>query len=922
MSARPSRFGRGRPDTPLHTDNALRLSLRTALAFVVRHAEKGRMHPDPAARTLVLAVLVSFSSVVGACSTANGHDPASPTGEHRIWFDAPATRFFESCPLGNGRLGAMLFGGVDEERIVLNETGMWSGSPDPEADQSSAATVLPEIRRLLLEGKNVEAEELINANFTCAGRGSGFGSGARVPFGCYQVLGNLRLQMQHAGEGTTAANYVRELDLAEAVARVRYERGGIGYTREAFVSRPDDAIVLRLTASRPGSISFVLGLDRPERSETTAVAANELRMTGQLHDGRDGTAEVRWSTRVRVQARGGSVAAEGAKLRIDGADEAHIFVTATTDMTSFAGRRADDPDSMALADLARVGAKSFTALREAHVRAHRELYDRVSLRLGPANSAAAVLPTPARLEVMAAAWHLVGDTPRPFGPARRAVAAAGGTLLRGDSVQGLPSEGSAGAAGRGVEAPDRRTADGGADDPGLATLLFNFGRYLLISSSRPGGLPANLQGLWAEEIQTPWNGDWHLNINVQMNYWPAEVCNLSELHEPLFRLTHSLTGPGALTARRYYGARGWVAHVITNPWGFTSPGEGADWGATTTGSAWLCQHLWDHYLFTGDRAFLQKAYPVMAGSARFYLDMLIEETRTGSRWLVTAPSNSPENAFLMPDGRKASICLGATMDNQLLRYLFTSTLAAARVLGLDPELQQEIAAKLPRLPPTRIASDGRVMEWLEEYREADPQHRHVSHLWGLYPAFEITPRGTPELAAAARKTLDVRGDGGTGWGIAFKMAMWARLHDGDRALALLRRQLKPAPVDHKNSLVGGGTYPNLFDAHPPFQIDGNFGATAAIAEMLVQSRPANPDGTGAAEIELLPALPRAWREGEVHGLRTRGGFEVDLRWAEGRLVGAEIRAIRAGTARVRYGDRVVEVKLRGGAVRKLGARLD
>jgi alpha-L-fucosidase 2 len=402
-----------------------------------------------------------------------------------------------------------------------------------------------------------------------------------------------------------------------------------------------------------------------------------------------------------------------------------------------------------------------------------------------------------------------------------------------------------------------------------------------------------LQGIWAEEIQTPWNGDWHLNVNVQMNYWPAEPCNLSELAQPLFAFAGSLQKPGAQTARKYYGARGWVAHVITNPWGFTSPGEGADWGATTTGSAWLCTHLWDHYLFTDDRAFLADAYPVLKGSAQFYSDMLIEEPV--HHWLVTAPSNSPENAFLLPDGAKAHLCLGATMDMQLLRYLFGACIEASRILGVDEDFRKELEAKRPRLAPTRVAVDGRIMEWLEDYREDDPHHRHVSHLWGLYPGFEISREATPALAAAARKSLDARGDGGTGWSLAYKVALWARLGDGDRACRLLANLLQPARD-------GGGTYPNLFDACPPFQIDGNFGATAGIAEMLVQSRIAEPDAANhSAAIELLPALPAAWADGGVHGLRARGGFEVDLKWGKGALIEARILSLRGHSVQLRYG---------------------
>jgi alpha-L-fucosidase 2 len=637
---------------------------------------------------------------------------SSQAADRLIWFDAPATGFIEASPLGNGRLGATVFGGVAEERIVLNESGMWSGGPQ-DADRPDAAAALPEIRRLLLEGKNAEAEKLVAASFTCAGRGSGHGGGANVPFGCYQTLGNLHLKFVHEGVETQTTNYRRELDLVEAVVRVSYEQGGTKFTRETFVSAPDEAIVMRLTANQPGRLSFDVQLSRTQRAATAGNGSDSLRMTGQLNNGTDGQG-VRFAAEVKAIAQGGTVSVNEGMLQVRGADEVVLLLSAATDIRTFAGRKVEDAGKTAAADLAGAAAKSFMTLRTAHVADYRHWFDRAELRLGTADKnsvAAAAIPTPARL----------------------------------------------------------RAYREGAVDPGLAALYFDFGRYLLISSSRAGGLPANLQGIWADQIQTPWNGDWHLNVNVQMNYWPADVCNLSELHRPLFDLIASLQEPGAKTAKQYYNARGWVAHVITNPWGFTSPGEGASWGATTTGSAWLCQHLWDHYEFTGNREFLAWAYPIMKGSALFYLDMLIEEPK--HKWLVTAPSNSPENAFFMADGTKAHICLGSTSDMQLLRYLFTACIEASRILGIDEALRKELTDKRARLAPTQVGSDGRVMEWMEEYREPDPTHRHVAHLWGLFPAREIDAVRTPELAAAARKSLDVRGDGaspsssrsGRGW---------------------------------------------------------------------------------------------------------------------------------------------------------------
>lgn len=770
--------------------------------------------------SLSLIILQLLSAILATHSlamlTPKPFDPAKT-----IVFDSPADHFYESCPIGNGRLGAMVFGRPQNERVVLNESTMWSGSAQ-DADDADAYKVLPEIRRLLLSGENRKAQQLLQAHFICKGPGSGSGQSKDGPYGCYQIFGNLEI----SSEGKEAKNYRRDLDLDRAVTTMEWEEDGVKVYREAVASAPRHVIAYHFAASRPKNISFDAKLSRAEHA-STRLDGNQLILEGQLPSGNPKIPGVRFHGRLTLTHKGGVVTIDSAGIHLKDADEATLLFAGMTDMF--------DKDFVAQTTKAVTEASGipFERLRDESVRDYQRFFRRVELELPKGSSAAK-----ATQDRLAASQK-------------------------------------------------------GEDDPSLAALYFNFGRYLLIQSSRPDSpLPTNLQGIWAEELQTPWNGDFHLDINVQMNYWPSEICNLSDCHRPLLDFIPKLVPNGERTAKAYYNASGWVAHVITNPWLFTSPGEGADWGSTCSGSGWLCEDLWRHYQYTLDRAYLDKVYPVMRGAAQFYLDMLIEEP--SHHWLVTAPSNSPENAFLHGQDGAVNTCMGPTFDNQILRELFGNVIAAATELGVDADLRTRLETARNRLPPTRIGKFGQVMEWLEDYPETDIHHRHCSPLFGLYPSDQISPGTTPDLASAAKTTLNRRGDLGTGWSLAWKVCFWARLWDGDHAWTILKRLFKPTRIAGFDMENGGGTYPNLFDAHPPFQIDGNFGATAGIAEMLLQS--------SQGSIRLLPALPKAWSSrGRVKGLKAKGGISVDIAWEGGEITSYHLSGAGSGSVKVEFG---------------------
>jgi alpha-L-fucosidase 2 len=718
----------------------------------------------------------------------------------RLWYEQPASRWEECVALGNGRLGAMPDGGVLKENITLNDITLWSGGKQ-DADSPEAAKHLPAIRQLLFEGKNDEAQDLMYKSFVCKGAGSGQGNGAKVPYGSYEVLGNLHLDYNYGIDTASAkpSKYMRELSLEEAIARTSYTLAGTVYTREYFTSFDTDVLIIRLTADKIKKINIALSIDRPEQFKT-AVEGDELQMTGQLENGTNGKG-MQYITRIRIKSEGGKLTAGKGALQVKDANAVTIYLAASTDY------RNPDFKNQSAKNLTSAMHQKYSAAKHVHVQKYQQLFNRAKLSLG--NDDKKSLPTDKRLVAFAA-----------------------------DS-----------------------------NDPGLAALYYQFGRYLLICSTRPGLLPPNLQGLWANTINTPWNGDYHLNINIQMNHWPLNVTNLPMLNEPFYSLVANMVEPGTKTAKVYYDAEGWVAHVITNVWGYTSPGEHPSWGSFNTGSAWLCQMLWTHYIYTQDKIYLSKIYTILKGSADFYLATLVKDPTTG--WLVTAPSNSPENTFILPSGKMANVCVAPTMDNQLIRALFGYVIQASGELNTDEALRKKLQEAIQKLPPNQIGKDGRLMEWLQEYTEPDPEHRHVSHLWALYPGNEITPEKTPDLAKAARASLEKRGDQGTGWSLAWKINLWARLHDGERAYKTLQRFFRPTNVQGFDMHTGGGTYSNLFCAHPPFQIDGNFGTTAGISEMLLQSHN--------GYVEFLPATPSLWKDGSFSGWCVPGA-EVSAAW--------------------------------------------
>lgn len=766
------------------------------------------------------------------------------SGQNVLWFDKPAPDWNSALPVGNGRIGAMVFGRPWTETIQLNEESLWAGCP--EDGNADAAEYLPEIQRLLLDGKVAEAMALSEAHL----------AGNPLRIRSYQTFGEISIRCfdSEPASADELRNYRRELDLETGIASSSFTWDGVTYRREVFASAVDDVLVIRLSADRSGALTFTLSFNRPKDAYARPVSKDELEICGQIIDlplegaGESG-AHMKFSGLIKGVPKGGRLAAVANSIFVENADEVTFYVAMNTDysLEKLNFDRNIDPYAICRRQVERLAGCPFDELRTRHIEDHSSIFNRVSLTLGdPARNS---IPTDRRLQAL---------------------------------------------------------KEDGVSDPALAALYFQFGRYLLMDSSRrPGRLPANLQGIWCADLNAPWNSDFHTNINIQMNYWPSEVCNLSETVIPFSDWISRMREPGRVTAAKTFNASGWTINHVSNPFGHTSISDGVGWGTFPIAAAWLVLHQWEHFRFPGDTEYLRDvAYPSMKEAAEFLLSFMIEDK---NGYLVTAPSNSPENKYRHPDGGTFNMTYGATMDVEITMELFNACLEASSLLGVDPDFRGTLRKALKKLPPIKIGERyGTIQEWIEDYEEVEPGHRHTSHLFGLYPGTVINP-DTPELFEAAKRTIErrrkynedpvTRQGSYTGWSRAWMINFYARLHNGEEAGA------------NVNALLSKSTLPNLFDTHPPFQIDGNFGGTAGIAEMLLQSH------TGA--LQILPALPEEWKDGEVRGLRARGGYTVDIKWTDGNLEYVRVMPDRDGRCTLLYGGKTRKIKMSGGKVYSL-----
>ncbi len=780
----------------------------------------------------IFVLLLSFMTLL-LCSS--GVRTEAPVHSMKLWYREPAKQWTDALPVGNGRLGAMVYGKTDRETIQLNEESLWAGSKINN-NNPQALSALPQIRNLLLNDSNLRASELANKTL--------LGTPPRIR--SYQTLGDLMIQLQSNGD---VKNYRRELDLTTGIASTVFEQNGVQFSRTVFASAPDNVIAVRMTAKR-GKISASISLRR-QKDATTTAAGNYLLMEGQINDPENpqagpGGKHMKFAAKAEIKLEGGKLTAKGDSLIIQGATSFTILLTAKTDynlsILNF------DPSIQTVSEcnkiLNKAKSKPFAELEKTHIADHQSMFNRVDFKI--CNEITDTIPTDIRLKNVIA----------------------------------------------------------GQSDLHLEELYFQYGRYLLMGSSRaPGVLPANLQGIWNKDTDAPWNSDFHVNINLQMNYWLADACNLSETVTPLTNFFTRLMEPGAVTAREMYGCQGWTMHHLTDPFGRTGLMDGVQWGTFPMGGPWMSLHFWDHYLYTQDKNYLKnEAWPILKGAAQFVTCFLIPD-KNGN--LVTAPSYSPENTFYLPGSKtRMQLTYGATMDIQIARELLNATISAASILNEDPQFIQAMKEVLEKLPPTRIGKTGTIMEWIKDYDEAEPGHRHISHLFGLHPGTQIN-QSTPELMAAARKTLERRlsnGGGHTGWSRAWIINFYARLKDADKA------------YEHLKALLAKSTLTNLFDTHPPFQIDGNFGGTAGIAEMLLQSH--------TKFIEILPALPSAWKTGHISGLKARGNYIFDISWENGKLKQLKIKSLSGGTCIIGYNNLIKDITIPAGQTFTFGGNLN